>query len=53
MKKIIYIFERFFTIRDYHRFGAEYLKCKGYENEIWRGGIVKSTKIKLTISIRI
>ena len=35
MKKIIYIYERPFTIRDYHRFGVEYLEHKGYEVEIW------------------
>ncbi|MCI8972721.1 MAG: hypothetical protein HFH79_03905 [Lachnospiraceae bacterium] len=51
MKKIIYIFERFFTIRDYHRFGAEYLESKGYEIEIWRVGIEQRPKVKLSVSI--
>ena len=36
MKKIIFLIENPYWIRDHHRYGAEYLSEKGYEVEIWR-----------------
>lgn len=51
MKKIIFIYERFFTIRDYHRFGMEYLVDKGYDVEMWRVDIECRPSVRMTPSI--
>lgn len=50
MIKIIYIHTRYFTLRDYHRFGAEYLENKGYDVELWRvyDGITLAAKIEMS-----
>lgn len=51
MKKVVYIYERPFTIRDYHRFGADYLEQKGYSVEIWIIHREFSPKIKMIPTI--
>lgn len=40
----------YFTVRDYHRFGAEYLENKGYNVEVWRVNDGISPNVKLNVS---
>ena len=35
-RKIIFVTEHPYAVRDHHRFGADYLQSKGYIVEIWR-----------------
>ena len=34
-EKVILLSSRPYTVRDFHRFGAEYLVGKGYDVELW------------------
>lgn len=51
MKKIILIYPHFITIRDWHRFGMEYLLDMGYDVEVWRVWDGFMPKVKLNLGI--
>ncbi|MCM1038211.1 MAG: hypothetical protein NC434_02730 [Ruminococcus sp.] len=50
MQKVIFIYNYMFTLRDYHRYGADYLADKGYFVEIWLVNDGYTKKVNLDIS---